>query len=462
MADSNSKKSYFGLLVVVMTASFVTPFMGSAVNVALPQIGNELGIHADGLSWVAMSYILVSAVLLLPFGALCDIIGRKRIFITGMIIFSVASYLCAISGSSVMLFTSRALQGLGSSMIFGTSMAMVMAAVPPNKRGSVIGTVVFATYTGLAIAPVIGGLMIHVMGWRSIFWLTFILCSLISVGAFFWIRDESVYHKASDFDFVGSVIYVLSLSLFMYGVSKITETYAVILTITGFTGLLLFIYYELRRENPLFNVRLFASNRIFAFSNLAALINYAATFAISFMLSLYLQYAKGMNPAEAGGILIAQPVVMAIVAPLSGRLSDRMQSRWLASAGMAVIVVGLLPFVFIDNSTSITLIFISLLILGMGFGLFSSPNTNAVMSSVDKRLYGVASATISTMRLTGQMLSMGIASLAVHVFVGNRNIEAENLLDFIHATQLVFSIFIILCILGIFASLARGHESQKG
>ncbi|MGB4205853.1 MAG: MFS transporter [Bacteroidales bacterium] len=212
----------------------------------------------------------------------------------------------------------------------------------------------------------------------------------------------------------------------------------------------------------MFNVRLFASNRIFAFSNLAALINYAATFAIGFMLSLFLQYAKGMNPAEAGSILIAQPVVMAIVAPLSGRLSDRMQSRWLASAGMAVIVVGLLPFVFIDDSTSITLIFISLLILGMGFGLFSSPNTNAVMSSVDRSLYGVASATISTMRLTGQMLSMGIASLAVHVFVGTRRIEAENLGDFIHATQLVFSIFIILCILGIFASLARGHESQKG
>ncbi len=454
-------KSFTGLIVLTMLASFITPFMGSSVNLALPQISAEFGMHAESMSWIAMSYILASAVFLLPFGALSDIVGRKKIFITGMVIFSVSCLLGAVSTSSVMLITFRVLQGLGSSMVFGTSMAMVTAAVPPEKRGRAIGIVVFAVYSGLAVAPVVGGLMTQFLGWRSIFWLSFTVCSLVSLGAFFWIHGDAIDKKSTTFDYGGSFIYIVSLSLFMYGFSKITELHALIMAISGIAGLTAFLIFEKKRINPVFNATLFMSNRIFAFSNLAALINYAATFAVGFMISLYLQYAKGMTPAEAGSTLIAQPVVMAITAPLAGRLSDRYQARWLSSLGMAIIVAGLLPFVFIGFNTSLTVIVVSLLILGTGFGIFSSPNTNAVMSSIEKPLYGVASATLGTMRLTGQMLSMGIASLAVHLFVGNNTIGSANIVSFIDAVRLVFIVFCVLCFAGIFASLARGSGEPR-
>jgi MFS family permease len=212
---------------------------------------------------------------------------------------------------------------------------------------------------------------------------------------------------------------------------------------------------------PVFNIGLFASNRLFAFSNLAALINYATTFAITFLLSLYLQYVQGLSPRDAGMILVTQPVLMAIVASISGRLSDRHDPRILASAGMAVIVVGLIMLTFLREQSSITYLLVILAIVGFGFGLFSSPNTNAIMGSVDRTYLGVASATVGTMRLTGQMMSMGIATLVLQLFIGNEPISIQNTAGFMSSMRTTFLVFVILCILGIFASLARGRSKSN-
>ena len=212
---------------------------------------------------------------------------------------------------------------------------------------------------------------------------------------------------------------------------------------------------------PVFNFRLFASNRLFAFSNLAALINYATTAAITFLLSLYLQYIKGLSPRDAGMILITQPVLMAIVASISGRLSDRYDPRILASAGMGVIVTGLLMLTFLSADTSLTRLVVILAVVGFGFGLFSSPNTNAIMGSVDRKFLGIASATVGTMRLTGQMMSMGIATLILQLFVGNQTISDTNAAGFMSSMRTTFVVFVALCILGIFSSLARGKSHRN-
>jgi len=194
---------------------------------------------------------------------------------------------------------------------------------------------------------------------------------------------------------------------------------------------------------------------VFALSNVSALINYASTFALTFMLSLYLQFVLGMDAHQAGMILIAQPVMMAIVASFSGRLSDKKNPRYLAALGMAISMFGLLILTFINQTTSLTFIVIGLAILGFGFGLFSSPNTNVVMSSVDKKIYGTASATLATMRSTGMMFSMAIASLSMHLFLGNQKINPSNIPDFIKSTKSVFIIFTILSFIGVFLSLAK-------
>lgn len=244
----------------------------------------------------------------------------------------------------------------------------------------------------------------------------------------------------------------------MYGVSKLPDKHAILICLIGFAGMAYFIRIELKTEFPVLNVRLFSNNRVFAFSNLAALINYAATFAITFILSLYLQYIKGLTPRGTGLILVTQPVVMAVFASFAGKLSDKYDSRILSSLGMGIIVVGLICLAFLDRASSRLYISICLVVLGMGFGLFSSPNTNSVMGSVERKYQGVASATVGTMRLTGQMISMGLATMIIHIFIGESRITIANYNQFINSTRTIFILFSILCFFGVFASLARGKK----
>jgi MFS family permease len=243
----------------------------------------------------------------------------------------------------------------------------------------------------------------------------------------------------------------------MYGFSKLPETSAVYLTAAGLAGIIIFVVWELRQKSPVLDIALFSRNRIFAFSNLAALINYAATFGITFVLSLYLQNVRGLDPLNAGLLLVSQPVMMAIVASVSGRLSDRIDSQILSSTGMAIIVIGLISLVFLNEGTGNLYLMVTLFVLGIGFGLFSSPNTNSVMSSVEKKFLGTASATLGTMRLTGQTFSMAIAAMAIHIFIGNSTISG-NTTQFMGSVRVIFIVFAVLCALGVFASLARGKK----
>jgi len=446
------------LLAVIFISSFFNPFMGSAVNIALPTIGSEFSMNAVSLSWIAMSFLLSAAVLLVPFGKLADIWGRRRMLLYGNIFFTITTLLCAFSVSGLMLIVSRFLQGFGSAMILSSGMAIVISAFPPEKRGRIIGWNTTAVYVGLSAAPLLGGILTQTLGWRSLFYINAFAGILIIAGIHFGVKAEWAEAKNDRFDRTGSVIYVLAMSALMYGFSQLPGRPGLLLTIAGSTGMIFFIAWELREKTPVLNMALFRDNKIFAFSNLAALINYAATFGITFVLSLYLQSVKGMAPRDAGLIMITQPIIMAIVASISGRLSDRIDSRILSSAGMAIIVAGLIALVFLSTETSTNYLIITLFALGFGFGMFSSPNTNSVMSSVEKKYLGTASATLGTMRLTGQMFSMAIAAMAIHIFIGDATISRHNIPMFMQSIRVIFIVFAVLCLLGVFASLARGKK----
>ena len=446
------------ILFLVIITSFINPFLGAAINIALPAISEEFSLGAMELSWVAMAFLLSSAVFLVPLGKLADIKGRKRIFFTGNIIIAATSILCAISHSGGMLISLRAIQGIGSAMVFGTGIAIVTSVYPPKERGKAIGFTVTSVYIGLSLAPFLGGILTQYLGWRSIFYATVPFELLVIWIIWRYIKEEWADAKGEKFDLSGSIIYLLSMSAFMFGFSRLPEASAIILAAAGLLGLVGFAILEMKLKFPVFNIRLFTSNRLFAFSNLAALINYATTFAITFLLSLYLQYVLGLSPRDAGMILITQPVLMAIVASISGRLSDIYDPRILASAGMGIIVGGLIMLTFLTEHSSITYLVVILAIVGFGFGMFSSPNTNAIMGSVDKKYLGVASATVGTMRLTGQMMSMGIATLILKLFIGNRPISVQYSAEFMTSMRTTFVVFVILCIVGIFSSLARGKS----
>jgi len=456
MTNQDRTQQLTTLLVATM-ASFLTPYMGSAINVALPSMAQELSMDAVLLGWVPTSYLLAAAVFLVPFGRLADIHGRKKIFAYGTAVFTLGSLLAALAQSSTMLIAARVLQGTGSAMIFGTGMAMLTSVTPPERRGQVLGINVAAVYVGLSLGPFIGGLLTQNLGWRSIFSSVVPLGVLILVLVAWRLKGEWAEARGEPFDLVGTLIYALGLVALMYGFGLLPSLSGAGLILVGAIGLALFAAWELRSAHPILQIRLFIGNRTFALSNLAALINYAATSAVTFLLSLYLQYIKALSPQQAGLVLIAQPIMQVLFSPVAGRLSDRIEPRFIASLGMALTAIGLFLLVFITPSTPLWAILLCLLILGVGFGLFSSPNMNAIMGSVERRFYGVASGTLGTVRLVGQMLSMGIATLLFALYIGRVEITPEQYSLFLISAKTAFAVFAGLCVVGIFASLARGN-----
>jgi EmrB/QacA subfamily drug resistance transporter len=446
-------------LFSVSLAAFLTPFDVSAVNIALPSIGNEFAMDAISLEWVSTAYLLSSAMFLIPFGRIADIYGRKRLFAIGIITFAAVSFSMLFCKSGIMLIGFRILQGIGGAMIFGTGAALLMSVFPPQERGKALGLSVGATYLGLSVGPFLGGLLTLNFGWRSIFLVNVPLGLTVVALVLFKLRGEWAEAKGEGFDLIGSVIYCLGLIAIMYGFSSfsaLSPMGSISLILVGGLGIALFLRWEMKVEYPVLNINLFKSNRAFTLSNLAALINYSATFAITFFLSLYLQYIKKLNPESAGGILVFQPVVMAVCSPFAGRLSDRIEPRIIASLGMALTVVGLFLLAFLQGNTPLEFVIANLILLGLGFALFSSPNTNAVMSSVERDAYGVASGTLGTMRLTGQMFSMGIAMLIFAIHIGHTQITPEYYPVFLRSMRSAFIFFAVLCFGGVFASLARG------
>ncbi len=444
-------------LAVATLASFLTPFMGSATNVALPAIGREMGLDAVALSWVATAYLLSAAVFLVPFGKVADIQGRKRVFVGGLLVYTATSLLCALAPSFPLLLAGRVAQGLGGGMIFGTGVALLTSIIPPGKRGLALGVNVAAVYLGLSLGPPLGGLMTQHLGWRSVFLSNVALGAIAAAMAAWGLVGEWRESPGDRLDVPGAILYGAGLCALMYGLGRLPSGAA--FAGAGIAALAAFVAWERHAAHPLLDLALFAENRVFAFSNLAALINYAATFAVGFLLSLYFQSVRGLSPQAAGGLLTAQPLVMAVVSPFAGRLSDRVDPRLVASSGMGLIAIGLGLLALVGPATPAAFVVVCLLVLGAGFGLFSSPNTNAVMASVEKPSYRVASATLATMRLVGQMLSMGVASLVLAAFAGREAVGPERAGGFVAGMRAAFAFYALLCVAGVFASLARGHSA---
>ncbi len=437
------------VLIVTTLASFLTPFMGSSVTVALPMIGREFGLGPLGLSWVATSYLLAAAILLVPFGKLADSRGRTRIFIGGMVVYTLASLGCTLAPSAGVLMASRVGQGLGGAMVFGTSVAILTSAFPPEQRGRVIGINVAAVYLGLSLGPFLGGILTEQFGWRSVF-AGNVLAGLVTSAASAWkLPADARPGSGAPFDWAGLACYSIGLAAIISGFSRLPGRTGVLLLAAGVAAAAAFVRRERTASDPLLDLRLFSENRVFAFSNLAALINYAATYAVAFLLSLYLQNVRGLGAQAAGVLLVVQPIVQAAVSPFAGRLSDQVPARVLSSAGMAVIAVGLGGLAFIGPAVPLAAVGGALAALGVGFGLFSSPNTSAVMGSVPRPQYGVASATLATVRMTGQAFSMGIAMLVFALAGANRGTAS------LPAVRMAFGVFAVLSAVGVLASLAR-------
>jgi EmrB/QacA subfamily drug resistance transporter len=449
-------------LFVVSAVQFLTPFMFSAVGVALPTIGREFGSSAVQLSLIEMVYILAVALLLLPSGRFADIHGRRRIFITGTVVLTMATILLAVAPNIEVLIFLRFLQGTGAALITSTSIAILSSVFEPKKRGRAMGIIVACVYMGLSAGPTLAGVMITHMGWRWIFIAAVPIEIATLVLTLTRLKGEWAEARGEPFDWPGSLIYMIALFWLIFGTTRLNETvFGKWFMLAGFMGLVVFIIFEWRIASPVLDVRLLASNRTFAFSNIATWINYAASFGVTFFFSLYLQFVKGFSPQTAGFILVIQPIVMAVIAPISGRLSDIYPPARIATLGMGLCAGGLGMSAMLGADSSLAMVITVLVLLGTGFGFFSTPNMTVIMGSVTARHYGVASSMVATMRSIGMLTSMAIITVAFTIFMGHQPVSGNNQREFIASMQMVLMIFSVMSLVGILFSLGRLNRAPE-
>jgi len=341
--------------------------------------------------------------------------------------------------------------------MFSTSVAMVTLAYPPHRRGWAMGISVSAAYLGQTTGPILGGIIVHNVGWRSLFLVAgcfalFNLCLDLSLLR----RAEWREERPERFDRTGSLVYAAALTLFLAGLSWLPVPWGIALTGLGFVGLLFFGWWESRVASPVLPLRLFATNRTLTFSGLTALISYSSVWGMTFLMSLYLQFVRRLNPQTAGLVLIAGVALQCLTSPIGGRLSDYIQPRWVASLGMALCTVGLFLLSLLGWQTPYWYIITALCLLGLGYALFSGPNQSAIMGSVERRYLGFASAAISTLRTVGQATSIALATLLMALIVGRQDIQPQDYPAVLTAVRLIFGLFTGLCAVGIVTSLARG------
>lgn len=446
---------YRGVMLVCWFSSGLVSLMSSALNLALPGISADFSLGASGSGWIATSYMLTTAIFQIPAARLADIVGRRTIFIGGLAVFFVCSLLSGFVPSGSGLIGLRGMTGIGSAMMFSTNIAIMTAAVPVEKRGWALGIHTAFVYFSLAAGPFVGGLLTQILDWRSIFFLAAGIGFFVLWAAIVSIRDNWRSGGSRRFDYAGAVVYAAGLFALIYGFSRLPSVAGFVILAVGVLTLTFFTMLERRREQPLFNVNIFFTNRLFRHASFSALVNYAATASISFMLSLYLQYTRGLSPLGAGAVLIGQSLVMAVVSIWSGRLSDRLSAPKMAATGMAITAAGLLGLCFLGEATPFAYIIGTLAVVGFGFGIFSSPNMNVIMSSVRKEEYGLASASTGTVRLVGQAFNMGLAMMAMSITIGSAPLWVDGGRLLIDAMRITFVVSAVLCSVGVYSSSVR-------
>ncbi len=447
--------------ITVSTLLLLITFTLSSVNVALPAIGKEFRMDSLSMSWMATSFLLSSAILLLPSGRWADMHGKKRVFLWGGVVFAVASFLLAFASSPVVLIAVRAVQGFGAGMVWATATAILVAAFPVEQRGIVLGINSSAVFLGYTVGPFLGGLLTQHLGWRSIFLIIVPVAATIILYGARKLADEPTQAGDQRFDIGGSLMLGVALIALIYGFGLLPAFSGVWLALIGVAGLGAFGLWETRHASPLFDVTILKRNRIFALGNFAVLTNFSATFGISYLMSLYLQYIQGLSAQEAGLLMITNPLVQAVSSPVAGWLSDRVQPRLVSAAGLVLAALCLFGLSQLSPETPLPWIIVELALLGFALAMVLTPNANAVMTSVDRSLYGVASAVSGMVRVVGQMSSMAIAMVVFGIFLGRVTIAPQNYSQLLQSTRVAFVIFGLLCVCGFGAMMAMPNLPRR-
>jgi len=454
----------------------MSPFDGSVVTIAIPSIASSINLGLESAVWIPLAYLLLLTLLLINVGRLADLHGRKRFYTLGFALFTVGSILCGLSTSDMQLICFRALQGVGAAFIAANSAAIITDVFPTEGRGRALGINTMAVYTGLTVGPVLGGVLVETFGWRSIFFVNVPIGILVITLVTLKLRQNPPNTLGAKFDLPGaatlSILLAASLvALTLGGIWGWNSASTIILAAISVVALLLFLRIERSASFPTLDLALFSKNRLFAAANATAFLSYIAVNGVTLTIAIYLETIKGLSPEITGLYLIAQALPMALFSPLSGWLSDRFGSRALATIGMGCVTVGLFLFSSLNAESSGLDVIWRLVLVGVGFGFFSSPNTSAVMGSVSQEKLGVAAGTLGTMRFLGQ--SIGLAMLGavmattlppqvlLTVFTSMTAQGGVVTVEFVSGMKTFFLAATGMGILGTLASTTRGHETTQ-
>lgn len=456
-----SKKQQYLILLATSLGVLMNPLLASMIILALPNIGTEFLVSARDLGWMSTAYILSNAICLVPGAWVVDKVGYRKSFIAGTIIVAVTCLFAVFAPNYPALLASRIVSGLGVSLLMITSLAILSRIFPKEKRGFVIGINTTMVYVGLTLGPFLGGILTETMGWKSLFLLMGPLVFFSGILLFVCMKTEFTI-PVKKFDFVGAILYAVSMFLLMYGLSTITDAGSVFLAGAGLILFAVFVWYELRNTHPLLHVRLFFENKRFARSSYAALLNYAAVYAVTYMVSLYLQSIGHLNAAEAGMIMLFQPLLQVIATPIAGKISDKVDAKYLVTAGMILTIFGLvfLSGLGLSMTNVAGYIMITQVFIGLGAALFSAPNTSTIMSSVSPAEYSMASSVVSVVRQVGMLISMAVCMAAISFFVGGTDMLGPDMYaQFVEALRVSMLISAGLAVVGVFFSWFRGQAS---
>ncbi len=480
---TNENRVRIFALVIISVSSFISAFSGSAFTLAAPSMAAELSINDAFLSWIMTVYLLATAMLQIPFGKIADNYGRKKIYFIGMLIFSSSALILGFMDTANGIMIMRFVQGTGGALIFATGTAILTSVFPPERKGFAFGINIGSVYLGLTAGPSLGGFITTFLGWRWIFLIVVPIGAVLAILVMTLLKGEWKNDKKERFDWIGTILYIAALFMLLYGFRSIPNIYSYILIGCSLITLGLFIWWEWKIDCPILQLRLFRKNRFFTFANLAAFSYYLATAATTFLLSLFLQNVLVFTALIAGFILLARPAVQAILSPIGGALSDKIDHRIITTIGISVGTVGLIMLIFLKglspslaenyliesqimlivfnaSKVNLVLIILSLICGGIGFGLFSSPNANSIMSSVPRETYGVASALVGTMRTIGQTMSLGFVTLLFTIILGDIRLGAPNYSEqFLKSTKIAFIVFSGIAFISLIISFMRGKNN---
>ena len=440
------------VILISFLTSFFGVFLSNGIIIGVPAIASDFAMNNVIQNWIPTIFFLVMAVFTVPAGQISGKFGVKKSLLIGVVVFLIGSVGAALSFSTESFMLFRIIQGASVAFVNVSGMAMVVSAVKPQNRGKALGFTVTGVYLATSLSPVISGFLVYNLGWRSIFYVVIpflVLCILIMI---FRVPQEWKTYEHDKIDKFGSVLYSIGILLFIYGFTNLINHMGMIMTVLGIVLLVVFALWELRQSSPVFNMKLFKNTK-FTSSNIAALCSYLAIMVVTTILNYHFQYVRGWNAQMAGMILIVTPIIMAILAPNTGKLSDRIHPQKLAAAGMAIATVALLILVFLDRDMPLYMVVLAMILQGIGMGLFSSPNMNAIMSSVPPKDAPTASASQATMRTIGQTMSLGLLTLMFALVMGSLPLSTQYADLIVRSSQMICTISMCACILSIFASL---------